>query len=127
MRHSARPSPTAAKALRNIVVNLPGDIDILNARAVHDRIVALLDDGVGALIVDLTGTEFCDCAGIRGIVQAGRHAETLRTPVCVALPADGLVRRVAELTGLARELQVATGTAAAGRKIDGLTGAYSRL
>lgn len=120
MGHSAQSPPTAAKTLRNAVVDLPGDIDTGNARAVHDRIVALLDDGVSALIVNLTGTDFCDCAGIRGIVRAGRHAETLHTPVCVALPADGPVRRVAELTGLARELQVATGTAAAERRIDGL-------
>lgn len=120
MGHSAQPPPTTANTLRNTVVDLPGDIDIGNARAVHDRIVALLDNGVSALIVNLTRTEFCDCAGIRGIVQAGQHAETLHTPVCVALPADGPVRRVAELTGLSRELQVATGTAAADRQIDGL-------
>jgi anti-sigma B factor antagonist len=118
MGHMA-PPVTVAKT-RNSVLGLPGDIDILNAHAVRDRIVTLLDDGVTALIVDLTGTDFCDCAGIRGIVQAGHHARTIRTPVCVALPADGPVRRVAELTRLSRQVQVATGTAAADRRIDGL-------
>src|SRR5690242_3839633 len=120
MGHRARTPVTVVKT-HNIVVDLPGDIDIVNAHAVRDRIVALLDDGVTALIVNLTGTDFCDCAGMRGIVQAGRHARTLHTPVCVALPADGPVRRVAELTRLSRQVQVATGTAAAERRIDGLT------
>jgi anti-anti-sigma factor len=108
---------TAVKASGDTVVDLPGDIDVGNALAVRDRLVALLDGGVSSLIVNLTRTHFCDCAGIRGIVQAGQHAETLHTPVCVALPADGPVRRVAELTGLSRELQVTTGTAAAERWI----------
>jgi anti-anti-sigma factor len=120
MGHRARPPATVVRVSRNTVVDLPADIDIGNAHVVRDRLVALLDDGVSGLIVNLTRTDFCDCAGIRGIVQAGQHAETLHTPVCVALPADGPVRRVAELTGLARELQVATGTAAAERRIDGL-------
>lgn len=117
MRHRVQAPPTVAEASINTVVDLPGDIDIGNAHAVRDRLVALLDGGVRALIVNMTRTDFCDCAGIRGIVQAGRHAATLRTPVCVALPAGGPVRRVAELTGLSRELQVATGTADAERRI----------
>jgi anti-anti-sigma regulatory factor len=77
----------------------------------------LLDGGVSSLIMNMTGTHFCDCAGIRGIVLVGQYADTLHTPVCVALPADGPVRRLAELTGLSRELQVATGRAAAERRI----------
>jgi anti-anti-sigma factor len=117
MGHKTPTPLTATRAAGNAVVDLSGDIDTANARDVHDGLVAVLDGGVRALIVDMTATHFCDCAGIRVIVQVGQHAETLRTPVCVALPADGPVRRVAELTGLCDELLVATGTAAAERRI----------
>lgn len=117
MGHRTYSPLPATQAFGNTVVELPGDIDIGNAWFVRNGLVAVLDDGVSSLIVNMTHTRFCDCAGIRGIVQAGHHAEVLRTPVCVALPADGPARRVAELAGLSHRLQVATGTAAAERWI----------
>ena len=117
MGHKTQPPPFAAKTAGNTVADLPCDIDICNALALRARLVALLDDGIPSLIMDMTATRFCDCAGIRALVQVGQYAETLRTPVCVALPADGPARRVADLTGLSRELQVATGTAAAERRL----------
>jgi len=113
MGHKTQAPRSAVKSADNTVVDLPYDIDIRNACALRDRLVALLNDGVPALLMDMTATRFCDCAGIRVLVQVGQYAETLRTPVCVALPADGPARRVADLTGLSRDLQVATGTAAA--------------
>jgi anti-anti-sigma factor len=117
MGQKTHPPLFATRTSGNTVVDLPGDIDIGNAWVLRDGLVALLDDGIPSLIMNMTATRFCDCAGIRVIVQVGQHAETLRVPVCVALPADGPVRRVAELTGLSHELQVATGTAAAQRRM----------
>src|ERR1044072_5872057 len=110
MRQTTLSPFLATKVSGNTVVGLRGDIDSKNAWAVRDGLVGLLDDGVSALIVSMMDTSFCDCAGIRGIVQAAHHAEILRIPLCVALPVTGPVRRMAELTGLGRELQVATGT-----------------
>lgn len=100
------------------VVHLPRDMDLCNASAVRDGLVALLDRGIPSLIMNMTGTLFCDCSGIRVLMQVGHHARGLSTPVCVALPPDGPVRRVAELTDLGSELQVATGTAAARRWLE---------
>lgn len=117
MGQKSHPPLIAARTSGNTVVDLPGDIDICNAWALRDGLVALLDDGIPSLIMNMTATRFCDCVGMRVIVQVGQYADALRTPVCVALPADGPVRRVAELTGLSRELQVTTGTAAAQRRM----------
>lgn len=118
MEYEARSPILAVSSAGSTVVDLPDDIDTVNARAVCDGLVTLLDGGVSSLVMDMTGTRFCDCAGIRGIVLAGQHAEALHTPVCVALPVDGPVRRVAELMRLSRRLQVATGRAAAERWIE---------
>jgi anti-sigma B factor antagonist len=117
MGHKTQPPQSAANSSDNAVVDLPCDIDSRNACALRDRLVGLLNDGVPSLLMDMTATRFCDCAGIRVLVQVGQYAETLCTPVCVALPADGPARRVADLTGLSHDLQVATGTAAAERRL----------
>jgi anti-anti-sigma factor len=99
------------------VVVLPPEIDIRNAPSIGDQLFVLLDQGVVSLIMDLTTTGFCDCAGLREIVRAGRRAQALRTPACVALPAAGPVHRVAQLTGLAGRAPVRTGLAAAHRSL----------
>jgi anti-anti-sigma factor len=99
------------------IVGLPAEIDTRNALLIHDELFILLNRGVAALIVDLTSTRFCDCAGLRAISRVGRRADVLRTPACVALPDAGPVRRVAELTGIIRGRQVTTGLAAAHRRL----------
>jgi anti-sigma B factor antagonist len=99
------------------VVILPPEIDARNAPLIGDQLFILLDQGVPSLIMDLTTTRFCDCAGLRAIVRAGRRAHALRTPACVALPAAGPVHRVAQLTGLAGRAPVSTGLAAAHRHL----------
>jgi anti-sigma B factor antagonist len=108
----------------NTVVVLPLEIDSLNASLICTQLLALLDQGVPSLIMDLTSTRFCDCAGLHAIVRAGRRADALRTPACVALPATGTVHRVAHLTGLAQRAPVTTGVAAAHRRLSQATPAY---
>lgn len=99
------------------VVVLPPEIDAYNAPMIRDALFSVLDQGVTGLIVDLTTTSFCDCAGLRAITRVRRRADVLHTPACVALPDKGSVRRVAELVGFACDDQVATGLAAAHRRL----------
>lgn len=91
----------------------PLEVDIANAPIIRDQLVFLLEVGSTPLVLDLTQTEFCDCAGVGAIVGVERRAIALRTPICLVLPADGIVTRVAELTGLTRRLRVATGLTSA--------------
>jgi anti-sigma B factor antagonist len=96
---------------------LPPEVDAFNAPLISDALLALLDEGVPYLIVDLTTTRFCDCAGLRAVTRVRRRAGALLTPACVALPDTGSVRRVAELTGLAGDADFTTGLAAAHRRL----------
>jgi anti-anti-sigma regulatory factor len=60
----------------------------------------LLNEGAGPVILDLTSTRFCDCAGMRAIVRAHRRARGLHTDFCVVAPDTGPVHRIVTLTGL---------------------------
>ncbi|HEY2264475.1 MAG TPA: STAS domain-containing protein [Streptosporangiaceae bacterium] len=77
---------------------LPTEIDFVNAAAVSDALLALLDQGASGLVVDMTGTRFCDVAGVRAIVRAHCHAQSMGGWVRVVAP-DHCVRRIFALTG----------------------------
>ena len=109
------------------VVVLPREVDTCNASLIAAQLFALLDEGVPSLIMDMTSTHFCDCAGLQAIVRAGRRADALSTPACVALPAAGPVRRVAYLADLPRRAPVTTGVAAAHRRLHQATPAYDSV
>jgi len=92
---------------------MPHEVDAANAPQIRDGLLTLLNKGSGPLIIDLSGTRFCDCAGARAIARANQRAVGLRTRVWVVLPADGPVRKIAELTGLTRRLPVVSSVTAA--------------
>jgi anti-anti-sigma factor len=77
---------------------LPTEIDIANAAAVSDTLLALLDQGASGLVVDMTGTRFCDVAGVRAIVRAHCHARSVGGWVRVVAP-DHRVRKIFAVTG----------------------------
>ncbi|MFB9835609.1 STAS domain-containing protein [Actinoallomurus acaciae] len=112
------PFPLAVTTVgEDTIAVLPPEVDAHNAPLIRDALLNLLDQGVPSLIMDLTATTFCDCAGLRAITRVRRRADILHTPACVALPDTGSVRRVAELAGFACDDQVATGLAAAHRRL----------
>lgn len=80
------------------VAVLPAEIDISNAAAIGDVLRALLDQGSSGLVADMTGTSFCDVAGVREIIRADRHAQSLGAWVRIIVPQQ-LVRRIFTLTG----------------------------
>ena len=95
------------------IVTFPAEVDVCDAPGIRDRLLRLLNNGAGPLIVDLTSTRFCDCACMHAIVRAEHRASGLRTQVCIVLPAGGPVRRIAALTGLPHRVLVTTSLAAA--------------
>lgn len=93
------------------VVGFPAEVDARNAPTIRDRLLRLLNEGAGPLIVDLTETRFCDCSGARAIIRAHRRASGLRTGLCVAVPDTGPVHRIAVLTGLMSRVPAGAGVA----------------
>jgi anti-anti-sigma factor len=116
--HAITPFQLPVTTVRgDTIAVLPPEVDAYNAPMIRDALLNLLDQGVPSLIMDLTATSFCDCAGLHAITRVRRRADVLHTPACVALPDAGSVRRVAELAGFACDDQVATGLAAAHRRL----------
>jgi anti-sigma B factor antagonist len=87
------------------VVVLPAEIDLTVADAVREALLSVLNAGALGLVVDMTGTTFCDSAGITALVRAVRRANangaTMRLAV-TALP----VLRVFNLVGIDRLIDI---------------------
>jgi anti-sigma B factor antagonist len=83
------------------VVTLPAEIDICNADQIEDTLLAVLNRDVATLVVDMTRTTFCSCAGASVMARAHRRAAANRAQVRVAARAP-IVRRVFAITGVDR-------------------------
>ena len=83
------------------VVTLPVEIDVTNAEAVREELLAVLNHGAALLIADLGKTNFCDSAGVSALVRAFRRAATSGSAMrlVVSTPA---VQRVLSITGVDR-------------------------
>jgi len=97
-----------AEATPEVVV-LPAEIDVTNSELALGLLAAALVPGVSVVIADLTATSFCDTSGVRALVQAHEEAVARGAQLRLAVPRGGSVRRVLELTGLGRRLNVYPG------------------
>ena len=108
----------SAAPISPAVVSLPAEIDVTNAGEVLALVTAALAPGVTVVVADLTGTRFCDSAGLRNLLLAHREAARAGVQLRLAIPPDGAVGRVTELTGISRfvavypTLQLAVGAGA---------------
>jgi anti-sigma B factor antagonist len=91
------------------VVVLPAEIDVTNSEFALGLLAAALAPGVPLVIADLTATSFCDTSGVRALVQGHEQAVARGAQLRLAVPPGGSVRRVLELTGLGRRLNVYPG------------------
>jgi anti-sigma B factor antagonist len=88
------------------IVSLPGEIDVTNAPAVQTLITQALAPGVTVVVADLTATGFCDSAGLRHLLLAHRQIAQAGAQLRLAIPPDGPLGRVTELTGINRYVAV---------------------
>jgi anti-sigma B factor antagonist len=97
-------------------VRLPREVDVTNAAGVLYDLTAALDNGAKVVIADMSGTTFCDSAGVASLVRAHRHAadNQARLRLVTTTPA---VQRVLSLTGVETLIPV-FGTVSAARSAD---------
>jgi anti-sigma B factor antagonist len=96
-----------------VVVVLPAEIDVTNSELVHDQLVAALTPGVGVVIADMTATTFCDSSGVHAVIFAHEAAVGHGVEMRLAVSAEGSVRRVLQLIGVASVMPVYPTVAAA--------------
>lgn len=86
------------------VVATPAEIDITTAPQLRAALLQATRDGHPVVVVDMTGTSFCDSAGIQSLTAACRRARSEGNELRLVLPASGTVPRVFALTGVDRYL-----------------------
>jgi anti-anti-sigma factor len=95
-----------------------GEIDLSNADATFNSLLAGLDAGARGLVLDLTELDYVDSAGVRLLFKlASRLADEGRSMRAV-VPAAGQIRRVLELANVDQLLTLDETTEAALEGID---------
>lgn len=77
------------------VVTTPDEIDINNAGLLGEALLAAAAAGQPVVIVDMTGTEFCDSTGVSVLVRALRQAEQADAQLTLVVRTPGLRRMLA--------------------------------
>jgi anti-sigma B factor antagonist len=89
------------------VVIAPEQIDITNAAALRAALLHAAARPGPALVVDMTGTRFCDSAGLHALIGAHKRAQAEGRQVRLAVT-GAQVRRILALTALDRLIPVCT-------------------
>jgi anti-anti-sigma factor len=76
---------------------MPAEIDVANADEIHRALVSAANLGAPVLIVDMSGTTFCDSAGVQAIIAAHKQAAAADTQLRLVAPA---VMRILTLVGV---------------------------
>jgi anti-sigma B factor antagonist len=89
------------------VVIAPQEIDITNAGQLRAALLYAAARPGAALVVDMTRTRFCDCAGLHALIGAHKRAQAEGRQVRLAVT-GAQVRRILALTALDRLIPVCT-------------------
>ncbi len=83
------------------VVATPEEVDISNTAGLRTALIEASAHGRGTLVVDMSGTQFCDSSGIHVLVRAHKQAKAEGGALLVVLT-DTTVLRIFAITGIDR-------------------------
>lgn len=83
------------------VVTAPAEIDVTNAGELRAALLEAARPGAALVVVDMSGTRFCDSAGLNVLVAAGRQARAEGGEVRLVIVGEAIGRMLA-LTGVER-------------------------
>jgi anti-anti-sigma factor len=84
------------------VVTAPAEVDATNAAGLRAILLEWQARGHTTVVVDLTGTQFCDSAGLSELVWAHKRAVADGGGLRLVMTGDGAVVRIVTVTGLDR-------------------------
>ena len=82
------------------VLATPEEIDITTADLLRAALLQVTGNGHPVVVVDMTGTRFCDSAGLHSLLAAHKRALANGGELRLVMPAYGAVPRVFALTGM---------------------------
>ena len=83
------------------VVTAPEEIDITSAPGLRSALLEASAHGHGTLVVDMTGTQFCDSSGLHTLLAAHKRAQAQGGELRLVIPAAPVLRIFA-ITGVDR-------------------------
>lgn len=90
---------------RHAVVTMPAEIDVANSSGVDDLLAAVAARSPDVITADMTGTVFCDSAGVHALTRAHRLAAANGGELRLAI-GDSPVARILQLMGLDQVMPV---------------------
>jgi len=84
------------------VLTAPAEIDVTTCGELRAALSRRRARGHATVVVDLTGTAFCDLAGLRELALAHERAQAGGGGLRLVVPAGGAFPRILALTGLDR-------------------------
>jgi anti-sigma B factor antagonist len=84
------------------VVDAPPEIDVANAEPFREILVHAACRGHAPVVVNMTGTRFCDSSGVRALALAHQRAVAEGGDLLLVIPADASLFRVFAITGIGR-------------------------
>jgi anti-anti-sigma factor len=82
-----------------VLITAPEEIDATNSHGLRDNLLAAISRPPGTVIIDMTGTTFCDSSGMAAIVSCYRQAAAAGADLRLVI-GHSLARRVFELNGV---------------------------
>ena len=70
------------------VVTAPEEIDITSAPGLRSALLEASAHGHGTLVVDMTGTQFCDSSGLHTLLAAHKRARAEGGEMLLVIPAN---------------------------------------
>jgi anti-sigma B factor antagonist len=87
------------------VVATPEEIDISNAGLLREALMSATASGQPVIVVDMSGTEFCDSTGLNVLVRALAQAQQADAELRLVMGGTG-VQRVLTVTGVASMFRI---------------------
>ena len=84
---------------RYTVLGVTGDLDVLTAAPVRQRLLELIEAGHTDLLIDLRSTEFLDSSGLSALVSGVKRVRVQGGDMALICP-PGNVRRLIEVVAL---------------------------
>ena len=86
--------PAAGHGSPVVIVAFPDEIDVANAAQLGDLLAPAIDSGAPVIIADLSGTDFCDAAGVRQLVEICEQVTSAGSQLRLVIRPDALLRRL---------------------------------
>jgi anti-sigma B factor antagonist len=97
--------PGAAPPAGRTIIRLGGALDLAAAPALRERLIGVLHQGTGLLILDLSCVLSCDVSGLAVLIGTQRRARLLGGGVLLAAPSLPVVQLLRS-TGLDRNFTI---------------------